>query len=193
MTTEKKRTETPLYLRLTCEDWLKTFKQLNKTELGVLYYIRTLDPSGDREIEIDFGCVSGTLGIHRTSVSRAIESLVTKKLLSAKYAKEGKPSLEKLVTKRLKAEIGGLMEVVTPSGRIDLLTDTEVIEVKHAKDWKAAMGQVIAYSGYFPTHQKRLHLFHGKDKPLNESWEAKRICSELGIAVTIEEIENAQD
>lgn len=66
---------------------------------------------------------------------------------------------EKDVQVQLHAIVGGDMEVVTPVGNIDILTDTEIIEVKEAKSWKNAIGQLLTYGYYYPNHQKRLHLF----------------------------------
>lgn len=66
--------KTPLNLRFTTEDWVECFKDLTRAELGVLYYIRTLDPYGDRNLEIDCTLVGKLLGIHRTSVSRDLEA-----------------------------------------------------------------------------------------------------------------------
>ncbi|BAZ83811.1 hypothetical protein PN497_11880 [Sphaerospermopsis kisseleviana CS-549] len=68
-------------------------------------------------------------------------------------------NMEFIVRDNLKSQLGGLTKVTTPAGRIDLLTDTEIIEVKRVKDWKAGLGQVLIYSGFYPEHQKRLHLF----------------------------------
>lgn len=91
--------------------------------------------------------------------------------------------LESVICARLKEELGALSEVVTPSGRIDLLTEDFVIEVKKAEKWKDGVGQLQAYQVYYPTHQKRLHLF-GKlgDKLLD----IKHVCSLLSIELTIE-------
>jgi predicted transcriptional regulator len=79
--------KTPLHLRLTCEDWLENFRQLNRAELGVLYYIRCLDPYGDRELEVDSGKLATLLGIHRSTVSRALMSLKKKNLISMEITK----------------------------------------------------------------------------------------------------------
>lgn len=66
---------------------------------------------------------------------------------------------EKGVQIQLHAIVGGDMEVVTPVGNIDILTHTEIIEIKEAKAWKNAIGQLLTYGYYYPNHQKRLHLF----------------------------------
>lgn len=60
---------------------------------------------------------------------------------------------------RLLSRMGGETEVSTPVGRIDLLTDRHVIEIKKADDWKAALGQVQAYSQFYPHHTKKICLF----------------------------------
>lgn len=50
-------------------------------------------------------------------------------------------------------------EASTEAGRIDILTTTEVIEVKWIKQWKAALGQVLVYTHYYPERQPRIHLY----------------------------------
>ncbi|CBJ33462.1 FirrV-1-A34 [Ectocarpus siliculosus] len=55
--------------------------------------------------------------------------------------------------------VGGEPEVETPAGNIDVLSGTEVIEVKYYKQWKHGLGQVLAYHCFHPSLAKRLHLF----------------------------------
>ena len=66
---------------------------------------------------------------------------------------------EKTIQSRLQSELGGKIEVKTPAGTIDLLTDNKIIEIKMVKSWKAALGQVLIYGEYYPNHLKRIHLF----------------------------------
>lgn len=66
---------------------------------------------------------------------------------------------EKEIQRKLNEILKGLLEVSTPVGKIDILTDTLLIEIKKAKDWKAAIGQLLMYSHYYPKHQKVLYLF----------------------------------
>ncbi|GAQ88709.1 hypothetical protein KFL_004530140 [Klebsormidium nitens] len=66
---------------------------------------------------------------------------------------------EKEVQRRLQKDEGGAAEVPCKYGRVDLLTDTEVVEVKAIGAWKHALGQALAYSGCFPDHSPRIHLF----------------------------------
>ena len=74
-------------------------------------------------------------------------------LLNIQYAKEfnyQKYCLEKY---------GGRREVpVAGIGIIDLLTKDFVIEVKKVSQWKAALGQVLAYSTKYPNKKRKLIL-----------------------------------
>lgn len=71
-----------------------------------------------------------------------------------------KRQTEKVVRDRLATALpNSKTEVVTDSGRIDILTPTEVIEVKQVRRYKHAMGQVISYGYYYPRHSKRIHLY----------------------------------
>jgi hypothetical protein len=70
-----------------------------------------------------------------------------------------KKYIEQKVKDRLCIALNGEQEVNTLAGRIDILTKTEVIEVKSFKGWKSAVGQVLVYGHYYPSHRKRIHFF----------------------------------
>ena len=53
-------------------------------------------------------------------------------------------------------DLNGQREVNTPCGRIDILTKEQIIEVKEYKGWKAALGQILVYSNFYPEHQRRI-------------------------------------
>jgi len=74
-------------------------------------------------------------------------------------------------------------EVSTPTGRIDILTETELIEVKEYSNYKSAIGQLICYGNSYPNHKLRLHLFNVKKKKLDH---IKLICDNLDIRLTFE-------
>ena len=93
---------------------------------------------------------------------------------------------ERDVRDRLQAQLGGKVEAYTKWGLIDLLTDTELIEVKIVHQWKDAIGHIIAKSRAFPTHTKRLHLF-GPDDPRLDHIE--EVCAECDIQITFEKVE----
>ena len=73
--------------------------------------------------------------------------------------KENHKKKKKEIQLKLHHDLGGNIEVQTDSGFIDLLTDTEIIEIKNGKKWKQAIGQILIYSSYYPEHTKRIHLF----------------------------------
>jgi len=88
---------------------------------------------------------------------------------------------EKEIQMQLQKELGGEIEVETDSGFIDLLTDTEIIEIKHGKNWKQAMGQVLSYSIDYKDHIKRIHLFDIEyDSHINKT------CHVYNVKVTYE-------
>ncbi|MBD2295107.1 hypothetical protein H6G06_16875 [Anabaena sphaerica FACHB-251] len=78
--------------------------------------------------------------------------------ITKKYCKRAKKS-EKSIQSTLAKELNGKIEIETPCGKIDVLTSTELIEVKAIRNWKEALGQVIVYGDYYPSHQKRIHLY----------------------------------
>ena len=87
-TDEIAKARVQLHLRLTYEDWKETFKQLRtRSEIGVFYAIRTLDPFGDRALDIDCTVLGDELGLHRTTVSDALKLLSEKKLIDLEITK----------------------------------------------------------------------------------------------------------
>lgn len=86
--------------------------------------------------------------------------------------------------------VGGESEVETPAGFIDVLSGTEVIEVKYYKQWKHGLGQVLAYQSFYPLLGKRLHLFaHVGDVDTSKCFAlAKSVCNVHAVEVTFEEV-----
>lgn len=72
-------------------------------------------------------------------------------------------------------------------GVVDLVTDTELIEIKKVTRWKAALGQVLVYSTHasMQSKQRVVHLFGSCRRT------QKRIircaCLELGVLVRFED------
>lgn len=91
--------------------------------------------------------------------------------------------------------VGGESEVETPAGFIDVLSDTEVIEVKYYKQWKHGLGQVLAYQSYYPCLARRLHLFaHVGDVDTRNYFAlAKNVCDGHAVKVTFEEVPALDD
>ncbi len=132
--------------------------------------------------------------MQRADISRSTYSTATTKLEAlgllpdwCKIQRKNQP--EKVVRDRLHAQLGGKTEAYTKWGLIDLLTDTELIEVKIVTHWKDAIGHIIAKSRKYPNHQKRLHLF-GYEEPCLDHIED--VCRDCQINVTFEQIVRAE-
>lgn len=175
------------------KEWLRACRELKPAQLLVLYYIRTIDPN-NQGIEINYASIARHLSstervVHRQTVSRALKELVNKGYLSDSYLFPSIPidDTERQIRDRLQVELGGEAEVITAVGRIDLLTATEIIEIKNINEWKEALGKLLAYSAFFPEHSKRIHLFGKQD--LAKLALAQATCSEFKITVTFETVE----
>jgi hypothetical protein len=92
---------------------------------------------------------------------------------------------EKDIQIKLCEQLNGQMEVNTLYGPIDILTDTEIIEVKHIKQWKQALGQILVYAIEHTDKQKRIHLFgvNATNKMLTT---ISQIYNKYNIALTYE-------
>lgn len=111
------------------------------------------------------------------------------KIIFGKQAKPKKRSgglsdtdtYEWVITRKLKNEIGGEIEVGSKYGKIDLLTKDKIIEVKRYKSWKHALGQVLVYGIDYPNHKKVLYLY-GKAKPRTAMWDLIcEACSKFNV------------
>jgi hypothetical protein len=91
---------------------------------------------------------------------------------------------EAQIRDRLHTKLGGDIEVQTIYGPIDLVTATEIIEIKKIDDWKDGFGQILVKCKKFPAHSKRLHLFGNSDRTLRN---IKARCKEFDVNVSYEE------
>jgi hypothetical protein len=107
-----------------------------------------------------------------------------RKLLADSVTGKSKKDIERQIQHCLWQQLGGEIEVGTLAGRVDLLTSTEIIEIKRASHWKDAVGQVVVYGHYYPSHSKRIHLFGSVHTSLRSLIE--RHCKKLKITVTWE-------
>ena len=93
-------------------------------------------------------------------------------------------SVEYFIQSKLEAELQGVSKTC-PFGRIDILTDTCIIEIKKWDEHKKALGQILGYSVYYPDHQKRVHFFGPKpsERQLNA---IKQVYQTFNIIITEE-------
>ena len=89
---------------------------------------------------------------------------------------------EKIIQKKLQKKLGDKIEAVTPVGKIDLLTKAKLIEIKSFDNWKCALGQLIAYSTFYPHREKHMYLFDSENKSTSN---IKKICKANDIKLVI--------
>lgn len=173
-------------------EWLSSINQLTHSELKVLYYVRSLDPYSNG-INLTPAQIARDLStekhkMHRSTVGRAIRRLEEKGFIEPGIylSQVSQRNLEAEITDSLQKRLGGLTEVSIPSGRIDLLTENEIIEVKRINDWKTTLGQILVYSGFYPEHRKRIHLF-GRHSELEKIPDIEAACLAFDVNVTAEE------
>ena len=70
---------------------------------------------------------------------------------------------EYLIKLELARELGGEIEVDTEVGDIDVVTHDSIIEIKKFKQWKHALGQILAYGETMPHKKKVVYLFDYED------------------------------
>ena len=124
--------------------------------------------------------------ISRSGYSTAIGKLADANLLPEWCSIKRKRHPERDVRDRLQSQLGGQVEAYTRYGLIDLLTATELIEIKTVDRWKDAIGHIIAKAHRYPNHAKRLHLF-SSEEPILETIE--QVCTPHDIRVTFEKVD----
>ena len=98
---------------------------------------------------------------------------------------EGKLIYEHDIHQRLKAETKGKSVRNNRFGIVDLLTKTQIIEIKVWRDYFKAIGQVILYGSFFPDKQKRIH-FYGRRLEAEVENAIRHACQMHNILVTHE-------
>lgn len=91
-------------------------------------------------------------------------------------------NLERRVCEWLALQEDGILEFATPVGRVDVLTESTVYEVKQAHNWKHALGQVVAYGYYFPKRRKSVVLV-GKTESFIDA--AKFHCNRFDVDLSV--------
>lgn len=130
---------------------------------------------------MEFAC---ELGLH---LGKDVEGLkVLHKHNKNKTPRKDTKATEKDIQLAYQARLGGKIEVVTPLGNIDLLTDKGYLyEFKHYRGFKEALGQVLVYSRFVETKKKFILLFGCPKnyKYLTQWQEMKKVCEDYGITL----------
>jgi hypothetical protein len=72
---------------------------------------------------------------------------------------------------------------------VDLVTSTHIFEVKKYQEWKSALGQILAYSDYFPQLTRVVYLFAEQEdaKKANSMAQiAKKTCQSNGVELVLD-------
>lgn len=93
--------------------------------------------------------------------------------------------IKSAIQKRMVTDLNGKAEVQTPAGNIDILTDDELIEIRHISKWTYAIGHVQVYNIYCKRNM-RIHLFYTHDTDLNILAIIKADCEAFNIRLTTE-------
>ncbi|MDV3002505.1 MAG: hypothetical protein N5P05_004160 (plasmid) [Chroococcopsis gigantea SAG 12.99] len=186
------------YFRISKQDTAMVIvNRLTATQLRLWLYLMMIDPFADTTASKEKiyhpipspAEIASKIGASPEAVEKDIRKLKKLGLLPEGLLPKlrNHNPVEDRIRNRLRSEIGGLSEISTPVGRIDLLTDTEIIEVKRFGDWKAALGQILIYSAFYPEHQKRIHLFGCKTE-LEKLFDVESACLGFAVKVTGEEV-----
>lgn len=110
---------------------------------------------------------------------------ITKKgyeYITGKFRDKTYNAVEHKIRNKLAVKLNGNIEVLTPVGRIDILTDKEVIEIKKVARWKSAIGQILVYGYYYPNHKKVIYLYGNINTDMQKLIE--KHCKKLNINTT---------
>jgi len=93
---------------------------------------------------------------------------------------------ERVIRDKLALLYNGEIEVETKFGKIDVLTPTMIIEVKTARSWKHALGQILAYSEEYKSHKKVICLFD-LDKCMYSVKDIRDVYCKYGVELLVQE------
>lgn len=98
------------------------------------------------------------------------------------YYQKITPMKERFYQKLVEKDYNG-RPASCPSGRVDVLGAEWIVEIKKWDLWRAAVGQLMCYSVYFPDRIKCIHLFgvQPADKVIQM---IENTCEALGIVLS---------
>ncbi len=108
----------------------------------------------------------------------AFEKMKTKGV----YTKEKiRKNTEKDIADKLSIKLNGKREVCLKDGKkIDIVTSTEIIEVKKFNSRLEAIGQILYYSNFYPKLNKVIYLFNNNQEV---DYLYNEICKKYDITV----------
>jgi hypothetical protein len=98
------------------------------------------------------------------------------------YYQKITPLKERFYQRLIEQEISG-GPASCRCGRADVLSDSVIVEIGRWSNWMMKIGQVSAYSVYYPGRQKRIHLF-GEQPSDSVIDMISEVCDSLGIVLS---------
>jgi len=83
--------------------------------------------------------------------------------------------------------------VICEYGIIDLISDTEIIVIRHNVKYKSAIGEILCYAEEYPNHIKRIHLYYLDDPTLDKNTNILYSCIKMCNIYNIELSFNKQE
>lgn len=154
--------------------------RLQKSDSAIFNKLKLMGYTGEI-IETDF---SLPRGMSRSKTISSSDFDILMMFFVHFHEKKEYKNPESVVRDRLLEKYRGSKEVPTEAGKIDLLTSSEIIEVKQINKWKEALGQILVYGHYYPSHQKRIHLFGECHSSYLEI--IQKHCEKVGVLLTWE-------
>ena len=138
-------------------------------------------------VEFEVAVISIVVGFLSETMTRAnalkTMAVACEKALSADPSST---AAERAVQQYLWTVEGGSIEVQCgDAGLADLVTASQVIEIKAVRQWKHAIGQVLAYTSELNgSRAPRIHLFGPEQECMHLNDVVERTCASLCIIVT---------
>lgn len=118
-------------------------------------------------------------------LGKDIESLKILHSLNLKNGEKEGQEWERNLQLNYQSRLGGKIEVTTPVGRVDLVTDDSLFEFKNWKGFKEALGQVLCYKRYIKVKNYCIVLFNCPENFKNNTLYAEMlsICENYNITL----------
>ena len=118
-------------------------------------------------------------------LGKDIESLKILHSYNLKNSKKEGQTLERSLQITYQSRLGGKIEVITPVGRVDLVTEDSLYEFKNWQGFKEALGQVLCYKRYIKVENYYIVLFNCPENFKNNTLftEMLSICEDYKITL----------
>ncbi|MBW4597737.1 MAG: hypothetical protein KME46_33735 [Brasilonema angustatum HA4187-MV1] len=169
---------------------------LNRSEVKIFLYLLLINKfAGDDQLPnlVKTGAILTDLALSRSTYYRAIARLKDLKaiplriLLVMPRQSETYRNYKKLIKDGLHLRLGGQKDFVTVTGKLDLLTETELIQVGGLENWKTTLSRILPIGALFPQHKKRIHLY-GDTSQISKLDRIKQACEPFDVLVSGEEV-----